>query len=233
MNLKTNMKTVMSVIIVSSLLTACGEAQMGGQGLDLESNDNVGFLGELEPQQDLAVFSKNRCVFYLTGSNGYQWITERYVGVNEDCSNATNIVRTNNPRATITKVTMNFVYDPIQIPAKTKCTYYLEGAQSKRWISERYIFSDLDCQANELSIVRANNPNARVYKVTSNHVYDAVPYASKTKCTFTLRGQNGARWISERYIVASDCTNENSVVRQKNPNATILSVDSNFVHDPY
>lgn len=55
---------------------------------------------------------------------------------------------------------------------------------------------------------------------------------SKNKCSFTLAGAGNAVWSVERYVdYTSDCAAEELIVRSNNPNATIRSVNKNYVFD--
>lgn len=206
-------------------------------GMELEQPLVIGQEEEEELLLDApAAVYKRRCVFHLEGQKGARWFTERYTGwENGSCDSLLAIVASNNPKAKIRGIETNFVAD--QVPDdihKTKCTFSFEGPAGNRWISERYRTADGNCLGAELDIVRLNNPNAKIRQVTANYVYDPIAIPSKNKCSFLLQGAAGKRWISERYIASSlNCDTENATVRRNNPNATIVSVTQNFVHDPY
>lgn len=179
---------------------------------------------------------KRGCVFQLRGENGARWFTERYTAwENNDCSGELSQVIANNPKATVLGIDTNFVAD--QVPSedhKTKCTFVLRGTNGAIWITERYRVADGQCLGDELSMVHANNPNARVLSVTANYVHDPVVGADKNKCRFQLIGAKGNRWFSERYLPSSiSCNTEISTVRANNPQARIESITQNYVHDPY
>ena len=48
----------------------------------------------------------------------------------------------------------------------------------------------------------------------------------KNKCTYRFQGAKGAQWDTERYIATTqNCDVESLVVRDNNPNATIVAVN--------
>lgn len=117
---------------------------------------------------------KTKCTFTFRGQAGNIWISERY-RVSDGVCNGSELVkvRVNNPKATVIKITTNYVNDSIDLASKNKCTFVMQGEKGNLWFSERYVGADQTCDI-ELPKVRANNPKATIKSITQNFVFD--PY---------------------------------------------------------
>jgi len=186
-------------------------------------------LGGTSTQTAAATADKTKCVFTLKGEKGFEWTVERYVDHGTSCSEAEAIVKANNPKATITPASSNYVHDPIGDKPKVKCTFTLEGQKGFRWTVERYIDAGKSC-SSEVATVQANNPNAKIVGSGSTQVNTVVTAPSKVVCTYVLRGQKGFEWTVERQLPAGgSCSAEAATVRANNPNATIVSTTQKTV----
>lgn len=193
--------------------------------------DSLGDDGEpfvFNPEES---YEKLKCSFSLTGQGGYQWRVERYTGVGDSCENERPTVEANNPQATVELTSEIYVHDPIDGNEKYKCEFNLEGQNGYVWKTERYAVDEIGCDL-EFEAVRKNNPRAKVTSVNAVFVHDPTPGVEKWKCEFSLTGQQGFNWKTERYVTASDdCTNfALPEAEQNNPNAQI-EMEIVFVQD--
>lgn len=143
------------------------------QNIVAANNPNAQILGIVRNYvHDLvASADKTKCTYRLRGPNGGTWFSERYIAANGDCNGAErDIVRLNNPNATLTSVVGNYVHDDVAGASKYKCGFNLRGANGFTWFVERYT-AQSSC-ANEAAAVRANNPNATASAQAIIFVYD-------------------------------------------------------------
>lgn len=122
--------------------------------------------------------------------------------------------------------------DEYNVYDKTKCTFYFKGEYGAEWFTERYIDVEKNCLV-EMATVKANNPKATILKIVQNYVHDPIADSSKYKCTYLMRGEYGAIWFTERYVISeAECrSSELEIVKGNNPKATILKIISNYVSD--
>ncbi len=125
-----------------------------------------------------------------------------------------------------------FVFDPQESYEKLKCSFSLTGQGGYQWRVERYTDVADDCK-NEIPTVTANNPDATVELTAETYVYDSIDLDEKYKCEFSLEGQKGYAWKTERYAIDEvGCDLEFEEVRKNNPLAKVSNVARIFVHDP-
>lgn len=174
-----------------------------------------------------SVRSSWECRFTLKGELGATWSVIRYNAAG-DCAYEATIVRSNNPKATIISQSKVFVKDPMgPVTPSTShwaCNFTLKGALGNTWSVIRNVAAKDEC-VSQIPIVKTNNPNATIIQQTVTFV--AVSTASKSKwmCYYTLKGEKGYVWNSERESTDSkSCAAQTAIVRANNPKATITKI---------
>lgn len=191
--------------------------------------EEVFVLDELVTEEYVENSSRSswECRFTLKGELGAVWSVTRYNAAG-DCAYEESIVRANNPKATIISQSKVFVKDPMgpATPSTSHwaCNFTLKGALGNTWSVIRNVANKDDC-VSQIPIVKANNPNATIIKQTVTFVSVATQSASKWMCYYTLKGEKGYVWNSQRESTDSkSCAAQTAIVRANNPKATITKI---------